>query len=342
MKRLINLTLCCLLPLSAQAGIFGSGNTADSSLQLNFTRSTAALLLKTVTARDVELASSRADLAKLYEQCREVMYLGLLRSRIELVERISDGGKYHALARRKSKNHIEVSRSEIHRLMRANLLTNPLLTALFIHEVAHDCAPNGRPLDDSADPLLNELGLAVLEASGARTFTNFIDIDLIERVARGEKVSFLELSARAQKELVDRWADYFGDSLYLRESASFAARPAPASRFDADARTSVFPGWGQHLRRGEIPASVSTPAAGLLQESIRSSLFTARTSGGLKILPTELRCSPQKSEEQVSAARCSLFVDASGFPGQERSSHRVDFRLDLYGKLDIERIEVKF
>lgn len=339
MKPLIS--LIALLSLPAQAGIFGSGNTADSSLQMNFTRSTAALLVKNVTVRDLRSVGADSRLLRVYEICRETMYLALLRAKIELVESIPDGGGQHALARRRDRETIEVSRTEIRRLLRSGQFTSPFLTALFVHEVGHDCVVDGKALGDEADPLLNELGLAVVEASGARSFASFLDIDFVERVERRESVTFAALSEKAKRELVERWADYLGDWAYLGARDAIRERPAPASHFFADARTSLFPGWGTLLRAGQVPGSLQWTIEHMLQASLARGHFFVESEGKARPLATMLSCRAVRLRDGAGAdCELSVFADALADARLVGAAQRLRFTLDIFGNLKIEEIAV--
>ena len=344
-KALALLSLCAGFIPAAQAGIFGSGNTADSSLQFNFVRSTALMILKNVSARDVQAVSSSADLAKLYEHCRETMYLGLVRTSFELVEQIPDGGRYHALAKRVNKDLIQISRQEVQRLMKNNTLTAPFMTALFLHEVGHDCVWEGKPLDDKHDGMLNLLGTMVVEASGARSFTSYIDIDFVQKVELGKPVVFLDLSEYVRQNLVKKYLDYVGDWAYLQNRSAFTDRPAPASEFYANSKNSWFLGWGSLLNQNQIPGTLQYMVENLLKASFTKQNFAYYAGGNqslVSFLPTQLSCRAEK-RAGVNGASCTLDISWTPLADARFASQkpRLEFFLNIFGQWEVTRLQME-
>lgn len=339
-KRIVLLAAFIGFHVNGFAGVFGSGNTADSSLQFNFVRSTGLMLLKETDAKAVEESSNNPALGRLYGACRETMYKGLLSTSFELVEKIPDGGRYHALARRVGVDTIRISRSEIAKMSKAGTLTAPFLTALVLHEVGHDCVFDGKKLDDSADPDLNELALAAIEASGAKNFSAYLDIDFIKRVNAGENVIFLDLSSRQRERILSRYLDYLGDWIYLQNKDKFPERPAPASDFFANFDTSWFLGWGSLLNRNALDPVSAGAARGILQATHEMHDFAYFNGAKNTALPRKLSCKPIGGDSTVG---CALLIDTTvaGPIGILARQQEILFTLDIFGNLVIRRVSMR-
>ncbi|OFZ20480.1 MAG: hypothetical protein A2X94_10735 [Bdellovibrionales bacterium GWB1_55_8] len=331
---------------SGHAGAGGAGNTGDNSIQFAFAKSTAAQILQSVSVPSLAVASGRPSVAKFYENCRDQMYLGALRTRFELVDSIPDGAGYHALAQRLPGGILRISRVEMEKLAEMRQLTAPFLTALVLHEVGHDCASDGVVADDRADALLNDLSEALLRAAGNNTLVHLVDVDFIERVGRGESVRWIDLSSRVRRELARKYADYVGDWVYLKNRSQFSERPAPASQFYTSEATSLIPGWGT-----SVPLHAGAQLKGVVDQLLAatyksqdlsfydsseqsSNPGTART----KALPTALVC---RANDRSASCRVAVSWAAAGLDSLVSFAPEIHFTIDIFGELKIERIRIK-
>src|SRR5690606_13615101 len=116
-------------------GVFGSGNTGDLTIQLQFAKTNAISFIKAVDPKTFANFVNDPALKNLYLACRDSMFAGAVRTEFAIVEEIPDDNDHHAVMRRVGTT-IEVSRRQMQGLLAAGLLTAPALTAHILHEVA--------------------------------------------------------------------------------------------------------------------------------------------------------------------------------------------------------------
>jgi hypothetical protein len=331
---------------STYAGIGGAGNTADISIQIEFVRATAIQILKAVTPRDLPASPKGDDLQQLYSACRQTMLIDALKTKIRLVDEIPDGGDYHALARRVSPDVTELSRTELDKMMKNGVFSASVLTALFIHEVGHDCIYNGRPVDDSFDPMLNELGASLVSTYNAQSLTGYIDVDFVSKVKSGAGAQpFHELSSSARKQIARKFIDYLGDWLYIENHAFLGERPAPASDFYATSATSFFPGWGVlNSNRGvSTPIAMNLVINNLLKASFETGSISFFDGKRNAPLPTRMDCSYLDNVgNSLSGAKCQLQISWSNLLGADvsKSGVSMEFQIDLAGEVKFIRLQM--
>lgn len=341
MRNLI-LILVALYSSPVLAGVGGAGNTGDLSIQFGFSKSTAILILKTVSPTDLAATTGHTNLRDFYTACRQTMFIGLVGTNLTLVEQISDGGKYHALARRTSKTSIDISRTQLEFLLRSGDFSASLLTAILLHEVGHDCVYKGKPVDDSMDPLLNDLAFSLIDTSGHQQLSHFLDLEFVSKVKMGQRTRLLDLSRRVQKILTARYLDYIGDWSYASNRSYFSDRPAPASTFMADPTTSIFLGWGrQNLT--STPVALQTTVNQILRAGFEKQSIVFSNANGAQELPTTLSCTYEEEKNGTPAlASCNLEISWAPLAIAELVSYRpqILFTMDIFGEVVVKKLTV--
>lgn len=256
---------------------------------------------------------------------------------------IDDGEGFDAVAQRLP-DVVRLSRKSLEGFARSGTLTATFLTAMILHEVGHDCSLNGSPVTDKQDALLNELAEGLIRASNNSVNTQVIDVHFVERVNAGNSVVFHELSAATRRKIVQKYLDYVGDWVYSRERRLFGDRPAPASDFFADYKTSVYEGWGRLPQTVLSQSSFGPVLEGILKPSFeRTGFFYSLSNGTVEQLPSALQCLSVRDEDSaLNASTCSLTVhwshllpDPHGLLKQE-----IRFTLDVLGTLQIHSVRV--
>ena len=335
-----------LLGSQAQArGVFGGGNSGDESIQLGFVKTAALNLVKLVTAEDIFRVTGSTRSKEIYAKCRDQIFMGLVRTKFQLVDSIPDGGRYHALARRKPGGVTEISRKKLEQVTQGGALTTPLLTAVAIHEAGHDCKVDGRALGDDSDPILNEIGETLVTAGNANATAHFLDMEFVEKVGRGEPVRYLDLSAQVRRRISEKYLDYVGDWVYLRFKNLFADRPVGASDFRATGETSLFVGWASFDWRNM--------GAGLeLGQFVRETLQSGYDTHDLYYFDGEqnqplgvgFQCQKAAaSSDSPAAVRCQLAVSWATLKATSfgRATPELSFVLDLFGNVRFERVRIR-
>jgi hypothetical protein len=339
MKRTFSLFL--LMSIQAWGGAFGVGNTADLAMHLQFAKTSAISFLKAIDAEQLAAATVDADLNGFYQQCREIMFRGALKTEFSIVNEIPDGHNQQAVMKRKGRL-IEVNRYLLEKMAGLDLMNASRLTAYLLHEVGHDCLWQGQPVDDSFDPLLDRLANTLVQISGQKAFANFLTLDFIEKIEKNQTVYFSDLAWASRLQLTNAYLDYFGDWSWSRFQQWFSPlrmeRPVPASRFNADQSTSIFVGWNQ------IPVSGSELkmiVRQLLESAFQSQSLTYRFSQKDEALPTQLQCRRQRRHQQSGVA-CDLDIlwprEVKRRLGIE--SMKINFWTGILGELKIDNIQV--
>jgi hypothetical protein len=333
---------------SAIAGVFGVGNSGDLSIQLQFAKTNALTFIKIVTPENLKESSNNDDLFNLYRQCRETMLVSAIKTEFELVDVIPDGGEYHAVMRRNGSN-LQVSRTMMEYMAKQGLFTAQAISAHFIHEMAHDCIYNGKPVDDSFDPLLDKLGETIIRTASSQSISAFRSFDFTEKVKNKEPVLFISLPAEARRQITKAYLDYIGDwafinfgtiqSLNTYAPSCNAARPAPASQFYANSNTSVFPGWAYFDPNEETLKVVSEK---ILKPSYQTKSLSFSDGTSNKPSPTQMTCLPTKANH-LSASVCTLNISWSTLKNKDLQKNIVSINLtmDLIGNLEINKITVQ-
>lgn len=328
------------------AGISGVGNTGDSSIVFEFAKSTAIAVIREVSPSGVLRISGKDSLRELYQECRQAMYIGAIRTVFREVEKIPDGNGYHALARRLPGHVIEISRSEMQRLLQAGTLTSTLVAAITLHEVGHDCVLHGTPVNDAYDDRLNELGMSLLKASSSQSLAYFLDVELIARLKQGEPIGFLDLSSHARQIITRKYLDYVGDWAFLQNRNLFQDRPASASNFYADFNSSWFRGWGNiGLSQLGAPESLQIIVRNILRASFETENLSYFDGKQNRPLPVELSCQYVESHgEALAAADCMLNVSWSPLlsAGLAAIRQKIFFSIDLLGEVRFRKLEILF
>jgi hypothetical protein len=333
-----------ILPSSSWArGVGGVGNTGDISIQFEFSRENAIAILRSVSIFDLYEDTQSTALRDLYRSCRDTMFRGAVNTVFELVETIDDGNSYHALARRLG-DRIQISRHEMQRLSESGSLSADLLVAVVLHEVGHDCRIQGRPVDDSYDPLLNQLGVALYRTSRKISQGAFKDLEFIAMVEERKPVQLNNLSPRSQELLTQQYLNYVGDWLYLRYQDRFHFRPSAASDFYATERTAIFPGWNLvNQAIVTMNREINAIVFGVLRASFEQKSLAYYDSFNRLPLPTTLNCTKQRNEvENLSFASCALEVYWSSLPVDSLSQkrQRIAFTLNSLSQIAITDINM--
>ncbi|HAR41748.1 MAG TPA: hypothetical protein DCS07_03830 [Bdellovibrionales bacterium] len=343
MKKILGILLFSLVSTGAFAGAGGAGNTEDASIQFEFARSIASSIVASVTPQGLFEASGQEAIKRIYTRCRQTLFVGIIRTRFELVEEISDGNGFHAIAQRLDNGTVRISRREMEKLLAAGSLTAPFLTSLVLHEVGHDCSVDGKRLDDGADGLLNSLAEALIRAAGARSASHMIDLDFIENVKQARPVRFLDLSSHVRELLTQKYLDYVGDWAFVRYRSELGDRPAPASQFLATLETSVFPGWAQIASAG-ASRPLSLLIEDVLAPGFKKGAPAYREGSKLRVLPSVLSCVPVSDPDSApgSSVSCGLNISWAPLPGPglQGLQPKLAFILDLFGNLRITQVKI--
>jgi hypothetical protein len=339
MKTILAILLAASLP--AFGGAFGVGNTADLAMHLQFAKTSAVQFLKNVDLENLSNATAEADAIDFYTQCRETMFRSALKTEFSIISEISDGDDLHAVMRRKG-NMIEVNRRMLEKLLIMELLNASRLTAYIIHEVGHDCRYQGQAVDDSFDPLLDRLANHIVQISSQSALSNFLTIDFIEKVEKGNSVYFNDLSGDFRQQLTNAYLDYLGDWAWQRFQQWFAPlqveRPVPASRFNADKDTSIYLGWAQvPLQKAELKLLVRQ----MLESAFTTRSLTFKQATKNQNLPTLLRCRSQK-RHQVTGVVCDLNIlwPSEAQKAFAAESMKIIFWSGVLGELKIDKISI--
>ena len=326
----------------ASAGVFGGGNTGDSTIQFEFIKSTAVSMLRSVTPKDVSRHTRNKELERIYRLCHEQMYVGMLKTKLQVVEEIPDGGEHHALARRLPGFVTQVSRTEMEKLMKNGNLTPALITAIMLHEVGHDCELEGTRLDDEYDPLLNELAKNLVLISSAHSLSHFIDIDFVEKVKKNEDVQFADLSAQAQKKLNSKYLDFVGDWLYLNNKSILEYRPAPASNLYASLNTSWFKGWGSMPLFASDQQIIRKLVRRILEPSFEAKRMIYFDGESNQNLPIDLSCHYLFANvKEAATAQCEITIKWPEISGvANRQEVFMLFRINVFGTVKVRKIEM--
>lgn len=349
MRLFVGLSLLAFVsaPPAWGRGVFGGGNTGDELIEWQFVKTSAIAFVRAVSAEDFRNAGASTEAQRIYSGCRETILRGLIQTQFRFVERIADGGQYHALARRRAGGVVEVSRTKIQELLAARALVSATMVGSLIHEATHDCRLNGQPISDRFDAFLNEIGEGVIRASGGQALAGFADLAFVDRAARGTALRFDELSGATQRALTERFQEYLADWVFLRFRQSFAGieRPQSGAKFFESQNTQVFPGW-ESLNWRAVSAQAEPQA--LITKVVRASVGALRprflnAQGQSDLLPLALNCTRGAGANATPAAACRAAIDLAPAPVGQLARGRVvlEFTLDVFGKLEVTRVSTE-
>lgn len=327
-------------------GVGGIGNTGDITIQLDLAKELAIQLLKNVSGFDLYDQVGRSPQQKLYHVCRAAMYKGTVLTEFEIVPSIPESGGLNAIAQRVG-TKIRISRHEYERMSRLGQIDMPFLVTLVLQEVGHDCEYNGSPVDDSFDPLLNQLAIDLYKASSRTRFGSLKDLEFIEQIrnGNGESMQIDMLSPATLAILVNAYLNYIGDWTYERYKNRFHFRPAPASDYFATHETSVYSGW--HQLHEALPYSneeINALVYGLLRATFEEKAFFVYQDFRRTVLPSRVKCSIVRNElENIDVAKCKLKVYWTELPVASLRGFvpRIRFEVDALGRTRISQIGIK-
>lgn len=328
------------IPLRTDS-VFGSGNTGDLTLQLNFARSTAIAYVRALPAQDLWTHTNDLEVRQLYKECRSTLLEGLLSLSFQVVGRIPDGEGLHAFMQR-ADGKIRISRHEYERGISRGLVTGPSLVAHLLHEVGHDCVLNGQRLDDSQDSLLDRMGQTVVSAGVNKSLSPYLDYQVIRDVQQNKPVSFESLSAKIREDLTKQILEFAGERLYFANRTTilsrFGERPASAARLERSHPGSRIPTWS------EVAVEMSVLDQIFIRHFIEGSLLmkapTVATHSGGEAIPRQLHC-VNASMSSEKGIRCRLSLDLRTLGAAERlqmQKVQMTFTLDIFGEVRIESI----
>lgn len=322
-------------------GVFGSGNTGDLTLQLNFARSTAIAYVRATPPQDVWGHLQDLEARRIYKECRPDILEGLLNLSFEIVESLPEGKGFHAFMQRTG-SRIRMSRSEYERGISRGLVTGPSLVAHVIHEVAHDCKLDGKPVDDAFDPLLDQIGHAVVIAGVNKNLSPFQDYVIIRDVHKGAPISFNSLSPRLREELTKKILSFAGEHVYFANRESilkrFGERPVSADRMVRTHPGSRIPTWNEVS--SALPALEQIFITQFIIGSLEAKTLSRFTPSGPAEIPRQLDCRSALTR-MGRGVRCWLTVNLDELPTAHRLNMRriqLRFTLDIFGDIHVEQI----
>lgn len=322
-------------------GVFGSGNTGDLTLQLNFARSTAIAYVRATPPQDVWGHLENLEARRIYKECRPEILEGLLNLSFEVVEALPEGKGFHAFMQRVG-SRIRMSRTEYERGIARGLVTGPSLVAHVIHEVAHDCKLDGKPVDDTFDPLLDQIGHAVVLAGVNKNLSPFQDYVIIRDVHKGTPISFNSLSLRLREELTKKILSFAGEHLYFANRDSilkrFGERPVSAARMERGHPGSRIPTWTEVS--SALPVLDQIFVHQFIVGSLEAKTLSRFTPSGPTEIPRQLDCRSALTR-MGRGVRCWLTVSLEELPTAHRLNLRriqLRFTLDIFGDIHVEQI----
>lgn len=322
-------------------GVFGGGNTGDLSSQLAFAQSTAIAYVRAITPAQLEEHTESPEVRRIYRACRATLLEGLLTIDFEVVEALPEGRGFHALMQRRAPS-IRVSRREFERGISIGLITAPSLIAHLIHEVGHDCALEGRRLQDSDDALLDKLGVAVASAGMSQHLSPFIDYQVLRDVHQGRAVVFESFSARLREELSKHILNFVGERIYSVHhrviGETLGQRPAPATQLHRSYPESRVPTWREAA--SVLPSLDGAFVREFVLRSLETRTLSVGTEAQSRPVRRELDCAPA-SVHAERAVRCRLIVQLDELDAAKRlglSRIFMRFTLDIFGEVFVESI----
>ena len=340
----ILMTLLIFFSSHLYAGVVGFGNTGDITVQFELAKQSAIQILKRVrSAQFVEHQETEQDieLLEFYNSCRTAMYRGALKTKIEVVPSISDHNSFHALARRLNDTTLQVSRAQMEKLNEQKDLSPATIVAIFLHEVGHDCEFKGKPVNDHFDPLLNRLATKLIKLSNSLSQSEFAIVNTMDKIKRGQQVTFTELPFSIQKIITASYLNYMGEWVYMKFENQIPFRPTSANYFYSTGKTSVFEGWSEvPLKKRNQPELVNF-VRGLLEPTFEAQ--TPSMVNGFTRAPifSSMDCDHSvKPLVQVDFAKCfvNFTYEKLEYVPLYINFTRIRFTFNLFGDVNVQKI----